>query len=78
MGDAMRYGVECWVDEKRLFSLEADSAEPELARDIAIELLEAHLKKKVLGGDHGMNGQVTRIVVAAQPVDAGGERAGKP
>ena len=66
----MRYGVECFVDGKRLFTLEADSAEPDLARDIALELLEAHLQRKVLGRDHGMNRKVTRIVVAAQPVDA--------
>jgi len=66
----MRYGVECWVDDKRLFSMEADSAEPDLARDIAIELLEVHLQRKVLGEEHGMEGRVTRIVVAAQPVAA--------
>ena len=66
----MRCGVECFVDGERLFELKADSVEPDLAREIAVELLEAHLKRKVLGGDHGMMGKVTRIVVSAQPVDA--------
>jgi hypothetical protein len=66
----MRYGVECFVDGERLFVLEADSVEPDLAREIAVEVLEAHLKEKVLGGNHGMKRKVTRIVVAAQPMDA--------
>ncbi len=66
----MRYGVECWVDGKRLFALEADSAEPDLARDIAIELLETHLQQKVLGDEHEMERQIIRIMVAAQPVGA--------
>ncbi len=64
----MRYEIECWLDGKRLFSMEADSADPDLARAIAIELLENHLQRKALGPKHGMGERAARIVVAAQPV----------
>ena len=73
----MRCGVECFVDGKRLFGLEADSMEPDLAREIAIELAEAHLERKVLGGDHGMNAKVTRIVVSALPAPVVRPRRGR-
>jgi len=48
-----------------VISLGLESAEPDLAREIAIELLESRLKRKLLGEDHGMGGRITRIVVEA-------------
>lgn len=63
----MGYGVGCWVDGKMVFSLGMDSAEPDVARDIAIALLEARLQRKIVGEHHGMKGRVTRIVVTLVP-----------
>jgi len=65
----MKYGIECWLDEKRLFTMEADAVGPEMARSMAIELLQTHLQKKVLGDRHEMNRRVVRIVIAPQPAE---------
>lgn len=60
----MKTEVQCWVDDRRLFSFRLDHMEPERARDIAIGLLETRLEKRVLGRKHEMAGSIVRILVA--------------
>ena len=82
----MSFGVTCWIDEKRVIAMGLNLDEADVAREIAIEVLESLLHRKVLGEDHGMGGRITRIIVKestaesspAEPVPATPKKRSRP
>ena len=67
----MSFGVTCWIDKKRVIAMGLNLDEADVAREVAIEVLESLLQRKVLGDDHGMGGRVTRIIVKESTTEGG-------
>ena len=76
----MGFGVTCWIDDKQVFELGVDMAEPDVATEMAVDVLQSLLQRKVLGEGHEMGSQITRIIVErdAEPSGGGTSRHSSP